>query len=259
MEAVKTVTGIINLKLVIEYDGSGYCGWQTQTAQYKKRSIQQTIEESLRVLFPGETIKLTGAGRTDAGVHAYGQAANFKIPGIRFAKYGKEKLLKSLNAVLPEDISIRSVKQVKQDFHARFSAKCRVYRYRIVNHKSAVERNTTYRLKYDIDLEKAKEFCRFIEGVHSFKSLCKNKTDAHDFLSDVKYAKIKKRSGGIVEFEICASRFLHSMVRAITGSLLSVASGKISLKEFKNKFIKGADIKIQYVPANALFLFKVNY
>jgi tRNA pseudouridine38-40 synthase len=250
---------LCNLKLVIEYDGSGYYGWQRQTQESKKKTVQQVIEESLQVLFPGEKIKLIGAGRTDSGVHAYGQAANFKIPRPKYEKFGKGKLIYSLNSVLPDDIAVKSIRRVKDDFHARFSAKSRVYRYLIVFDKSAIDRNKTYRVKSDLDPEKAREFCRFIEGIHSFKSLCRNKTDAHDFLSDVKYARLKKRSGGILEFEICANRFLHSMVRAIVGSMLGTASGRISLKEFKNKFKKGEDIKIQYVPANALFLLKVNY
>ena len=96
-------------------------------------------------------------------------------------------------------------------------------------------------------------------GIHSFRSLCKNKTDDHDFLSDVKYAKLRKLKNAVIEFEICASRFLHSMVRAILGVMLSIAADKMSIKEFHSKFKKGEDITIQYVPANALFLYKVNY
>jgi tRNA pseudouridine38-40 synthase len=111
--------------------------------------------------------------------------------------------------------------------------------------------------KFDIDL--AKEYCKFIEGAHSFKSMCKNREDKHDFISNVFYVKVKKRKEGIIDFEICANRFLHSMVRAIVGMMINVASGKISLKEFKTKFEKGEPLKIQYVPSNALILVKIIY
>jgi tRNA pseudouridine38-40 synthase len=247
---------LINLRLTIEYDGKNYFGWQRQKS---KPSIQQTIEKSLQVLFPGEKIKLIGAGRTDTGVHAYAQTANFKIRKKSFEKYGKSKLVYSLNAILPDDISIRKLSTAKDDFHARYSAKSRVYKYCLCTEKHAIERDKCYNIKTKFDIDLAKEFCKLLSGVHSFKGLCKNKTDEHGFLCKVKYAKLKKLRTGIIEFEICASRFLHSMVRAIAGTMIKIASKKLSIKEFQQKFKKGEEIRIQYVPANALFLAKVNY
>src|SRR3990172_3954860 len=114
---LKNREDVLNIKLVIEYDGSKYFGWQRQS---NKQTIQQTIEESLQVLFPGEKIKLTGAGRTDTGVHALGQIANFKISREKYIKYGKERLLRSLNAVLPADIAVKMLKCVGEDFHSRY-------------------------------------------------------------------------------------------------------------------------------------------
>lgn len=250
---------LVNLKLVIEYDGKNYCGWQRQAAGSKQKTIQQTIEESLQVLFKGEKINLIGAGRTDAGVHAIGQAANFKISKETFGKTNLAKTLVSLNAILPFDIAVKKLSRAAPDFHARYSAKSRIYRYYFCFDKKAVNGDKYHRIKTDFNIDLAEKFCKLLVGIHSFRSLCKNKTDDHDFLSDVKYAKLKKLSGGIIEFEISASRFLHSMVRAILGVMLSIAAGKMSVKDFQSKFKKGEDIIIQYVPANALFLFKVNY
>jgi tRNA pseudouridine38-40 synthase len=122
---------LVNLKLVIEYDGKNYCGWQRQAASSKEKTIQQTIEESLQVLFKGENINLIGAGRTDSGVHAYNQAANFKVSKKSFEKTSAEKILASVNAILPSDIAVKKLSRAGLNFHARYSAKSRIYRYYI--------------------------------------------------------------------------------------------------------------------------------
>ncbi len=247
---------IVNLKLVVEYDGKNYSGWQRQS---KLKSIQQTIEDALSVLFPGEKITIMGAGRTDAGVHAYGQAANFRVSKAKYNSFGKNKLIYSLNALLPDDILIKKLIAVPIDFNSRYSAKSREYIYRITRVNKAIGREQLYYIKYDIDLVAAKDFCKAINGWHSFKSLCKNKKDDHRFNCNVMKVDIRKQKDGIIEFKIVANRFLHSMVRAIIGAMLKVASGKMSLNEFTQKFKKGDEIKTQYVPSHALFLSKVNY
>lgn len=249
----------VNLKLVIEYDGKNYCGWQRQSSSSKFKTIQQTIEESLQVLFPDEIIKLYGAGRTDSGVHAYGQVANFKIQKNSLVKFGKNKFLKSLNGILPNDIAVKSVNIVSERFHSRYSAKERVYRYFITSEKKGLNGDRFFHIKTKIDIKLAKEFCKLLVGIHSFESLCKNKEDRHDFLCNIKYAKIRKLNKNDTLFEISSSRFLHSMVRGIVGAMLNISSGKMSIKDFTSKFKKGDKIKIQYVPANALFLLKVKY
>jgi tRNA pseudouridine38-40 synthase len=247
---------LVNLKLVIEYDGKNYSGWQRQE---KVKSVQQTIEEVLSKLFPGEKISLAGAGRTDAGVHAYGQCANFKVSKAKYKNFGIKKIFKAVNALLPDDILVKKMNIVPLEFSSRYSAKSREYIYRITTKSTAVNRDRLYQIKYDIDLDKAKEFCKLITGVHSFRSLCKNKTDEHDFKCIVTLAKIIKKSEGVLEFRITSNRFLHSMIRAIIGAMLKVASGKMSIHEFIQKFKKGDEIKITYVPSHALFLSKVNY
>jgi tRNA pseudouridine38-40 synthase len=249
----------LNIKLVIEYDGKNYAGWQIQK---NKPSVQETIEHSLHVLFHKDSIKLIGAGRTDSGVHALNQSANFKICSNAFSGSSIKtlsNLVYSLNSILPEDISVKKAGFVKEKFHARYSAKKRVYRYLLTTQKRGFNQDKYFLIKTKFDIDLAKEYCKFIEGVHSFKTMCKNSEDKHDFMSIIYYAKLKKRGDGILEFEICANRFLHSMVRAIVGMMVKIASGKISLNEFKTKFKKGEQLKIQYVPANALILDKIIY
>ena len=248
----------LNIKLIIEYDGKNYAGWQIQK---NKPSVQETIEHSLHVLFHKENIKLTGAGRTDSGVHALNQAANFVIGKDVFSDSFKtlSNLVYSLNSILPEDISVKKAGFVNRNFHARYSAKKRVYRYLLTTGKRGFNSEKYFRVKTKFDIDLAKEYCKFIEGIHSYKNMCKNREDKHEFMSIVYYAKLKKHRDGIIEFEICANRFLHSMVRAIVGMMIKVASGKISLSDFKSKFKKGEQLKIQYVPANALILDKIIY
>lgn len=246
----------VNLKLLIEYDGKNYSGWQRQKTH---RSIQQTIEEKLSVLIPGERITLNGAGRTDAGVHAYGQCANFKTNKSSIEKKGTGRFLVSLNALLPDDIVVKQLKAVPGDFHARYSAKSREYIYRLTETKRAIEADKLLLLKTGFDIKAAKSFCGLIKGNHCFRSLCKNKTDEHDFRSIVYSCNVKRRRDGVIEFTISANRFLHSMVRALVGAMIQVAAGNLTKEEFIDKFKNGDEIKIQYVPAKALFLSKVTY
>lgn len=246
----------VNLKLVIEYDGKNYSGWQRQK---NEPSVQQKIEDSLAVIFKGEKITITGAGRTDAGVHAYAQCANFRIDRSRLQQTSTERLMISLNALLPGDIVIKSVKKVNTGFRARYSAKKREYIYRITESSRAIDREKVYNIKSSFDVKIARKFCKIITGNHSFKALCKNKTDDHGFRSIIYTAAVTKKKDGVIEFRISANRFLHSMVRAITGAMIKTATGRMPLEEFTEKFKKGDEIKIQYVPSNALFLSKVTY
>ncbi len=247
---------LINLKLIIEYDGAAYFGWQRQK---DKPSIQQKIEKALSVLFKDETITIIGAGRTDAGVHAFKQCANFKCSKLKYLSNGNFKLKHSLNALLPDDIVIKKISKVPVDFHARYSAKKREYVYLFSNKIIALNREKIFYIRQKPDLLLAKKFCSKIIGYHSFRSLCKNKQDKHGFMCSVFSAGIVKKKNGIFEFKITANRFLHSMVRGVVGAMLKVSTGGLSIEEFNKKFIKGDEIKIQYVPSKALFLSNVIY
>jgi tRNA pseudouridine38-40 synthase len=246
----------LNIKLVIEYDGKNYFGWQKQK---NKPTIQGTIENSLHILFQDKKIKLTGAGRTDTGVHALNQTANFQLSKNAFENVGMKRFVHSINALLPADITVKNALRAKPGFHARYSAKKRKYSYRISLKKCSLNADKYFILKQKFDIDLAKEFCKLLEGVHSFRQFCKNKKDEHDFMSEIYFARVRKQTDGIILFEICANRFLHSMVRALVGMMVKIASSRISLDEFKRKFLKGEQFKIQYVPSYALILDKIIY
>ena len=245
----------VNVKLLIEYDGKNYYGWQRQK---NKPTIQESIEETLQVLFPKEKIKLFGAGRTDAGVHALNQVANFRVSRECF-KAVYPKLLRSLNSMLPDDITIKKVNTVRDSFHARYSAKRRNYKYLITTKKRSYNGEKYYFIKTKFDIDLGKEYCKLLIGDHSFKSMCKNKEDDHNFMCCIYYAGVRKLKDGSIVFEISANRFLHSMVRAIIGMMINIASSKVTLKEFYQKFKKGEKLSMQFVPANALILDKIIY
>ncbi len=169
------------------------------------------------------------------------------------------KIVYSLNAILPADIAIKKAVKVKSSFHARYSAKKRIYKYLLTKEKRAIDADKYFFIKTKFDIDSANKFCKLLIGEHSFKSFCKNKTDKHNFICNVFSADIQETKKGLYAFTISANRYLHSMVRAIAGMLLKIASSKITITEFKNKFIKGEQLKIQYLPANALILVQIIY
>jgi len=244
---------LINYKLTIEYDGENYFGWQRQ--KNTVRTIQETIENALTTIL-GKNIKLTGAGRTDTGVHAYNQIANFRTE----SNITPEKFLYSLNGILPKDIRVKSIKKTDNDFHSRYSARKREYIYKLTMTDRAIERQYFHRLIYKIDFSVLDEFIDFLTGIKYFKSFCKNKTDKHNFQCNLDYLgyRYNKTKSEII-FKIRADRFLHSMVRAIIGCSIDIARNRLNLNEIKEKIIKGENIKANYLPGKALFLNKIYY
>jgi len=243
-----------NYKITVEYDGSGFYGWQRQ--KKFRNTIQECIEENLSKLLK-ESIPVTGAGRTDAGVHAYNQTANFKTDTLIPES---DKFLYSLNSILPSSITVKSIRKVNNDFHSRYSAKRREYLYKITTREISIGRNYYFKLNYKLDFKVIDEFIKILVGYHSFKSLCRNKEDKHDFfcnLMKLEY-RINKAKNTIV-FRILSDRYLHSMVRATIGVLIDLGRGKLELKDTYNKLINGENIKTTYLPANALFLNKIYY
>ncbi|MCE1164745.1 MAG: tRNA pseudouridine(38-40) synthase TruA [Bacteroidetes bacterium] len=243
-----------NYRIIIEYDGSDFLGWQRQKKH--RNTVQEILENALNKILRTE-IKITGAGRTDTGVHAYNQTANFRYDGeIKDIK----KFLYSLNSVLPCSVTVKSIDEADADFHSRYSAKDREYIYKITTRDISIGRKYFFKLNYKLDFKVIDEFIKIITGYHSFKSLCKNSADKHGFFCNLKgvtYVENKKNS--VIEFSVKSDRFLHSMVRALLGCLIDLGRGKLELKQTKEKFLKGEKIKATYLPANALFLNKIYY
>lgn len=244
---------MVNYKLTIEYNGRSFNGWQKQ--KLTKNTIQEQIEISLEKLLK-EKINLIGSGRTDAGVSALNQIANFHFEG----KFDKRKLIYSLNSILPAEITIKKIQVAGPDFHARFSALKRQYFYKIGLGKRSLRNEEFFKINFVPDFIEIQKFLAFIKDQKKFRSFCKNKDDKHEFMCDItnfefKYSKIKKE----IIFTITASRFLHSMVRALIGCALEIGRGKLKLNEIKEKIKRGEKIRIPYLPANALFLNKIYY
>ncbi len=243
-------------KITISYDGTDYFGWQIQP---KKISIQSLIEKAIQTCLR-EKINIIGAGRTDAKVHAKAQIAHFSTD----KKINLKKFKYSLNSLLPEDIRITKIEPAKNNFHARYSAKGKIYQYKLClnDTQNPFTRKYTYKPKQKIDTDlliKATE--KFI-GTHDFTSFA-NKTDQgcakNKPIKTLKKLNVIKTSEGVIlEFE--ADGFLYKMIRNITGTLLEAASGKISIDEIP-KILKAKDrTKAKYaVPAHGLTLIKVIY
>lgn len=242
---------MFNYKLTIQYDGTRYAGWQIQSNAI---TIQEVISNSIKKILQDD-IKLTGAGRTDSGVHALGQVANFTLKReldiFRF-KY-------SLNSVLPDDISIIKIEPVEEQFHARFTAKKRSYIYLIANQKSPFFDRYSYTLFSDFNSDKLNDLSSVLLGVKDFTSFSKVNTEVQNKLCEVYEARWRRQKNFFI-FYIEANRFLYGMVRAIVGSLLkaySLEDGVDYLKNIINQKIRNA--AADSVPAKGLYLYKVKY
>ncbi|MCX5711354.1 MAG: tRNA pseudouridine(38-40) synthase TruA [Candidatus Omnitrophica bacterium] len=246
-----------NLKLEIEYDGTHYCGWQIQgKLNGKKKSIQAVLEDALRKIL-NEKIQTIVSGRTDAGVHALAQVANFKTK----SKIPLSKLRFALNDRLPKDISISSVKVVPGDFHSRFDAKSKIYRYTILNrkHPSALLNSRVYFCRYPLDLNLMRQEARVLKGRHNFKSFQARDYRERNPVKTIKGLKIR-RNKDIIQIDIEADGFLYNMVRNIAGTLVAVGRGKFPKGSMK-RILEGRDRKYagQTISPAGLCLVKAKY
>ncbi|MCX7876675.1 MAG: tRNA pseudouridine(38-40) synthase TruA [Melioribacteraceae bacterium] len=242
-----------NYKLTILYDGTNYSGWQYQKNSV---SIQHIISEAINKII-NEKINLIGSGRTDAGVHALGQVANFlsdKVLNCNSFKY-------SLNAVLPKDIAVNRVESVNKNFHSRFDAKKRTYIYLFSKNKSPFYDLYSYNYKpiFDYDLSKMNDVSKLLLGQKDFSSFCKKKSEVENKICNLTEIKWYRKNDFIF-FLITSDRFLHGMVRTIIGTLLETAKKNFD-KDFLQSIIESKDREEakEAVPAKGLFLFKVRY
>lgn len=240
-------------KLTIEYDGTAYAGWQRQLNQ---PTVQAAIEDSLRNITQTE-ITVIGAGRTDAGVHALGQVASFQSEkGL-----SPEEWTRALNGVLPENISVLATKTVPDDFHARYSAKNKLYEYRILNRRerSALARHRAWHIYGSLNLEAMREAAAFLVGRHDFSSFQGHPTDTKDAICDLRRLAITK-TGNLIRIEAQADRFLKQMVRAMVGTLVEIGQGKHPPRSLKD-ILKAKDRRQagKTAPPYGLYLVRVEY
>ena len=250
-----------NIKLTLEYDGTEFNGWQIQAKG--QRTVQGELEKALKKIYPpyrlADKIKLHGSGRTDAGVHALGQVANFKTRTI----LRTEVLRKALNANLPPDIAIVRVEDVPLNFHAQYSAKSKIYRYTILNRDSrpAYARQFCLHFPYQLNLKLLRQEARVLIGrkdFRSFGSLDKGQ-GRENTIRHVKRIEIKKR-GDYLTIDIEANGFLYKMVRNIVGTLLDVGTGRLPEGSIKKILAqKNRNFASPPAPAQGLCLLKVEY
>lgn len=240
-----------NYKLHIQYDGTEYSGWQFQENAV---TVQQKLVDAIKTLL-NENVNLIGSGRTDAGVHAFGQVANFttdqQIDLFKF-KY-------SLNSILPIDISVIEIHKVHPEFHSRFDAKKRSYYYLISNQKSPFYESYSYFYHGELDCQKLNELSKVFLGEHDFTSFCKKNSETENKFCNVCNIRWKE-TRGIIFFLIEADRFLHGMVRTIVGTLLHTLKNNLDESSIKKVFeSKDRESAGESVPAKGLFLYKVKY
>ena len=243
-----------NFKITIEYDGTGYHGWQRQKTD---RTIQEEIEKAVLTI-TGQQLSLTGSGRTDAGVHAYAQVANFKCE----TSLGPQDLFRGLNSLTADDIVIRICEEVETSFHARYDVKSKSYVYKILNRPdpAAIGRQYAWHIRKKLNLEALRAASTYLIGSHDFKAFeGAGSPRAHTTRSVFK-ASLAEEPNGYLAFEIEADGFLRFMVRNIVGTLVKVGLGKISPADFKGILeSKDRDQAGATAPAHGLFLKNVNY
>jgi tRNA pseudouridine38-40 synthase len=242
---------MFNYKLTLQYDGTKYAGWQIQE---NALSIQEVIKSSIQQILQ-EEVNLIGAGRTDAGVHALGQVANFTLDKeldlFRF-KY-------SINSVLPDDISITNIEVVDEKFHSRFSAKKRSYIYLISNQKSPFFDRYSYNYYSELNQQKLNEISSVMIGSKDFTSFSKLNPEVQNKNCEVFEARWRKEKNLFI-FYIEANRFLYGMVRATVGTLLKAYSSESAIEYLENVFAKkNRDAAADAVPSKGLFLYKIKY
>lgn len=241
-------------RVVLEYDGSGYHGWQRQPDSV---TVQEVVEDTLAVMLQS-SVTVSAAGRTDAGVHALGQVAHFKAA----TRLGAEELFKGLNALLPDDIAVLSLDDADPSFHARFSAVSKEYLYRVVNRPFpvALERNRVWWVRRDLDTDAMSDALSHLVGEHDFTSFCAAGSSTKSKTRNLMRAGLELIDSGHIELRFEADGFLRKMVRNIVGTVVEVGLGKRPPGEIAEILaVKDRRLAGKTAPARGLYLVRVNY
>ena len=243
-----------NIKLIIEYDGKDFNGWQKQPT---KLNIQGTIEQAIKIV-TGEEVDLTASGRTDAGVHAFGQVANFKTN----SNIPIDKVAVALNSNLKKSIRIISAEEVDERFHSRLTCKKKTYRYVINNSEfsSAIYRNLETHIPQKLDIKKMQEAVKYFEGEHDFKAFKASGTSSKSSVRTIYSARVLQMPNNRIYIELTGNGFLYNMVRIIAGTLVDVGLEKIKPESIKEIIASGdRNLAGKTLPPNGLFLLNVEY
>ncbi|EMS73849.1 tRNA pseudouridine(38-40) synthase TruA [Ruminiclostridium cellobioparum] len=243
-----------NIKLIIEYDGTNYHGWQIQKNAV---TIQEHVEKALRQLLGVQT-GVTGCSRTDVGVHAYGQVAHFftdsTIPGEKFSY--------ALNNLLPRDIVVQKSEEVPEDFHSRYSSKGKKYRYLICNsaHQSALMRNRACHVRPELDFEQMRKAAAHFVGEHDFAAFQATGGQVRSTVREIYSMNVSRKEDKLIELEVSGNGFLYNMIRIIAGTLIYVGMGKLRESDIPG-IIGGLDRTNagKTAPAQGLYLMEIYY
>ena len=244
-----------NIKLLIEYDGKDFNGWQKQP---NKLNIQGEIERAIKEITKEEDIELNASGRTDAGVHALGQVANFKTN----SNMPVEKFPIAINSKVKKSIVIKNAEEVEERFHSRYNCKQKTYRYIINNSEygSAIYRNQEYHVPQKLDIEAMKKAIKYFEGEHDFKGFKASGTSSKNSVRKIFKTSIEKNDDERIFLELTGSGFLYNMVRIISGTLVDVGLGKINADEIPEIILSGDRQRAgKTLPPQGLYLLKVEY
>lgn len=238
-------------KLVISYDGTNFSGWQIQP---HARTVEQVLEEAFTTVLQ-IPVDIIGQGRTDAGVHARGQVAHVDLQEI----IDPQKIIHAVNGMVGDEVYIQQINEVKADFHSRFDAIGREYLYTIITQPDPLKRNHSWNVRYNLDINKLRKCAKDIEGDHDFSGFSKYNEDNFTTICTILTASIET-DGNAIYFRIQANRFLRNMVRRLIGTMVDVASGRLSQTDFMHLLQDpDADIRTFTAPAKGLILDKVLY
>ena len=240
-----------NIKITLEYDGTNFSGWQIQPG---RKTVQGVLQNALAE-FLGKKTRITGAGRTDTGVHAIAQVANFSME----KNYDEHTIVNALNANLPNDVFVTNAEEVESKFHSRFDATSRVYLYRITRKYSVFDRNYAWYCSKFQDITLMKKGIKFLLGKKDLTSFAIAKSKKENMHIDVKRCEWKKKKDELI-LEIEADRFLHKSVRAIVGTFVLVGEGKLKPQDIET-IIAAKDRKMagETAPPYGLYLKEVKY
>ena len=239
---------------IVSYRGTNYAGWQKQP---NARSVQETIETELSKIF-NRQISIYGAGRTDAGVHALGQRFHFDVDETTV---DLDRVIYSLNSMLPPDIKIEDMEEVEEDFHARYSATEKVYGYSIMQaSKDVLFYDIMYVCPYELDLEKMEDTLTHFKGVHNFKNFTSKESDDDNFVREIYDVSFDVKDN-VINIVFSGNGFMRYMIRYLVGTAIEVARGKITLEEVDRCLDDDSkrEIVCWKAPACGLMLLDVKY
>ena len=238
--------------MTFSYDGTLFYGYQKQPG---KRTIQSEIEKQLTKINSNKKVSISSSGRTDRNVHAINQKAHFDM-----VRKDPEAIKRSLNKLLPDDIFVKKIETVNDDFHARFNVIKKIYRYKInVGQYNPLERNYVYQYNIELDIDLMKKASKYLIGEHNFKAFTKADEEKEDYIRKI-YEINFSINDNIIEIEFIGSGFLRYMIRNIVGTLIDIANGKIDINDLQN-IILSCDRKQAgfQAPACGLYLYNVLY